>query len=113
MVESNNARPIPQIRLEVPNYVAIPGTHKWLHLKGHIAYGRFTDDKWQEHFTSIGNPYTIDVLYHSKSLFAKVGNKEHFPVEFEGGIQMSAQFGGEPIYCRTKRACNRYAYPVC
>ena len=95
MVESNNARPIPQIRLEVPNYVAIPGTHKWLHLKGHIAYGRFTDDKWQEHFTSIGNPYTIDVLYHSKSLFAKVGNKEHFPVEFEGGIQMSAQFGGD------------------
>ena len=55
----------------------------------------FTDDKWQEHFTSIGNPYTIDVLYHSKSLFAKVGNKEHFPVEFEGGIQMSAQFGGD------------------
>ena len=41
MVESNNARPIPQIRLEVPDYVAIPGTHKWLHLKGHIAYGRF------------------------------------------------------------------------
>ena len=39
MVESNNARPIPQIRLEVPDYVAIPGTHKWLHLKGHIAYG--------------------------------------------------------------------------
>lgn len=33
MVESNNARPIPQIRLEVPDYVAIPGTHKWLHLK--------------------------------------------------------------------------------
>lgn len=95
MVESNNARPIPQVRLEVPYYVAIPGTHKWLYLKGHIAYGRFTDDKWQEHFTSIGNKYAIDVLYHSKSLFAKVGNKEHFPVEFEGGIQMSAQFGGD------------------
>ena len=27
MVESNNARPIPQVRLEVPYYVAIPGTH--------------------------------------------------------------------------------------
>lgn len=113
MVESNNARPIPQIRLEVPDYVAIPGTHKWLHLKGHIAYGRFTDDKWQEHFTSIGNPYTIDVLYHSKSLFAKVGNKEHFPVEFEGGNTNVRPIWRRPIYCRTKRACNRYAYPVC
>lgn len=39
MVESNNARPIPQVRLEVPEYVAIPGTHKWIYLKGHIPTG--------------------------------------------------------------------------
>lgn len=95
MVESNNARPIPQIRLEVPDYVTIPGTHHWLHLKGHIAFGRFTDDRWQEHFASLGNKYAKDVLYHSKSIFAKVGNKERFPVVFEGGMQMSAQFGGD------------------
>lgn len=95
MVESNNARPIPQIRLEVPDYVTIPGTHRWLHLKGHIAFGRFTDDRWQEHFASLGNKYAKDVLYHSKSIFAKVGNKERFPVVFEGGMQMSAQFGGD------------------
>lgn len=95
MVESNNARPIPQMRLEVPDYVTIPGTHNWLHLKGHVAYGRFSDDKWQEDFTSTGNKYAKDVLYHSKSLYAKIGNKEHFPIVFEGGMQMSAQFGGD------------------
>lgn len=95
MVESNNARPIPQIRLEVPDYVTIPGTHHWLHLKGHIAFGRFTDDRWQKDFVSLGNKYAKDVLYHSKSIFAKVGNKERFPVVFEGGMQMSAQFGGD------------------
>lgn len=95
MVESSNARPIPQIRLEVPDYVTIPGTHNWLHLKGHVAYGRFTDDKWQEDFTSTGNKYAKDVLYHSKSLYAKIGNKERFPITFEGGMQMSAQFGGD------------------
>lgn len=95
MVESNNARPIPQIRLEVPDYVTIPGTHHWLYLKGHIAFGRFTDDRWQKDFVSLGNKYAKDVLYHSKSIFAKVGNKERFPVVFEGGMQMSAQFGGD------------------
>lgn len=95
MVESNNARPIPQMRLEVPEYVTIPGTRNWLHLKGYVAYGRFTDDKWQEHFTSIGNHYAKDILYHSKALFAKIGNRERFPIIFEGGIQMSAQFGGD------------------
>lgn len=95
MVESNSARPVPQIRLEVPDYVTIPGTRNWLHVKGHMAYGRFTDDRWQEHFTSKGNKYAKDVLYHSKSLFAKIGNKERFPVVFEGGMQMAAQFGGD------------------
>ncbi len=64
-------------------------SYRWLNL----SIG--SKERLPEHFTSIGNPYTIDVLYHSKSLFAKVGNKEHFPVEFEGGIQMSAQFGGD------------------
>ena len=83
MVESNNARPIPQIRLEVPDYVAIPGTHKWLHLKGHIAYGRFTDDKWQEHFTSIGNPYTIDVPLIISSFSPSLSRSIFSPIEYE------------------------------
>ena len=95
MVESNNARPIPQIRLEVPDYVAIPGTGNRLHLKGHVAFGRFTDDRWQEDFTSRGNKYAKDVLYHSKAIFVKAGDKERFPVIFEGGMQMAAQFGGD------------------
>ena len=50
MVEGSNARPVPQARLEIPEYVAVPGTKQWLALKGHIAYGRFTDDGWQRDF---------------------------------------------------------------
>ena len=47
-----NARPVPQVRLALPDYWAIPGTRKWLSLKGHIAYGMYTDDNWQKNFTS-------------------------------------------------------------
>ncbi|WP_455672486.1 capsule assembly Wzi family protein [Phocaeicola sp.] len=94
MVESNNARPVPQVRLEVPDYISVPFTHQWIHIKGHVAYGIFTDNTWQSGFVAPGNSYNEDVIYHSKAFFAKVGNKERFPLEFEAGFQMAAQFGG-------------------
>ncbi len=94
MVESNNARPVPQIRLGIPRYIGFPFTHNWLQLRGHIAYGAFTDGNWQKDFAQTGQKYARNVLYHSKSLFFKVGKKDVFPLEFELGMQMSAQFGG-------------------
>ena len=44
LVEGNNARPVPQVRGEIADYVSVPGTKGWLALKGHIAYGMFTDN---------------------------------------------------------------------
>lgn len=41
-----NARPIPQVRLAVPEYWTVPLTNGWLHFKGHMAYGVYTDDGW-------------------------------------------------------------------
>ena len=46
-----NARPVPQVRIALPQYWNIPGTRGWLALKGHIAYGMTTDDNWQKDFT--------------------------------------------------------------
>ena len=48
LVEGGNARPIPQIRLELPEYWNIPGTGSFIGIKGHIAYGWFTDENWQK-----------------------------------------------------------------
>ena len=58
-----NARPIPQVRLALPDYWTIPGTHNWLALKGHIAYGKTTDDNWQKDFTGQHNKYTEGALF--------------------------------------------------
>lgn len=90
-----NARPIPEIRLEIPNYISLTGDSKWLSIRGHIGYGFMTDSKWQKNFTSNGNSYTKDVLYHSKSGFLRIGNEEKFPLSLEGGIEMAATFGGK------------------
>ena len=96
MVEGNNARPVPQVRAEIPYYYTVPGTRGWFAFKGHIAYGRFVDDRWQEDFAQdVRQPYLEDVLYHSKELMLKVGNPRRFPLEAEVGLLMSAQFGGK------------------
>ena len=86
-----NARPIPQVRLALPDYWTIPGTKNWLALKGHIAYGKTTDDNWQKEFVSPQSRYTEGTLYHSKAGYLKIG-----PGKFtaELGLEMACQFGG-------------------
>ncbi len=96
MVLSNNARPIPQVRLELPDFWTIPRTKGWLHLKAHIAYGIHTDNGWQNDFTAgTANLRTNNSLYHSKAGFLKIGNAEKFPLTITGGLEMAAQFGGK------------------
>lgn len=97
MVEGPNARPVPQVRVDIPDYLTIPRTGGWLALKGHVAYGAFTDENWQEDFVSAGNTWGRHVLYHSKSLMFRIGNREKFPAEFEFGLLMAAQFAGDQM----------------
>lgn len=95
MVDGNNARPVPQVRAEIADYYTVPGTKGWLAFKGYVAYGRFTDDRWVRDFARDHHQtYVEDVLYHSKELMFKIGNKKKFPLEAELGLLMSAQFGG-------------------
>lgn len=90
-----NARPVPQVRLALDDYWAVPLTKGWLRLKGHVAYGRTTDGKWQEDFTNRASKYTSNTWYHSKAGYLKIGNDDRFcPVSLELGLEMAAQFGG-------------------
>lgn len=91
-----NARPIPQVRLSLPEYWTLPILNNWVSVKGHIAYGKMTDNNWQEDFAaSSGNKYAKDILFHSKAGFIKIGNEnkcQHFSLEL--GLEMACQFGG-------------------
>ncbi|MGN1375666.1 MAG: hypothetical protein ACI4V5_03840, partial [Prevotella sp.] len=90
-----NSRPVPQVRLALPDYWTLPFLHGWLHLKGHIAYGKMTDDNWQHDFTSMKSNYANDVLYHSKAGYIKIGNDKVFcPFSVELGLEMACTFGG-------------------
>lgn len=96
MTMGMNARPIPQIRLEFPDFYVIKKTKNWIALKGHLAYGMYTDNRWQRDFTSNDPniPYTTGTLYHSKAGFLRIGNLEKFPLQITGGLEMVCQFGG-------------------
>lgn len=96
LLYSGNARPIPQIKIGLPEYTYVPLTNKWLAVKLDIAFGMFTDDSWQRRFVKNGSKRTENVLYHSKSLMLRVGRPE-LPWSVEGGLQMAAQFGGRSI----------------
>lgn len=95
MTLSMNARPLPQVRLEIPDFWAVPGTKGIFSFKAHIAYGWYTDNKWQRNFNAgTRNAYTGNSMFHSKALFIRLGNRELFPLEVTGGLEMACQFGG-------------------
>lgn len=90
-----NARPIPQVRLALPDYWVLPFGNAWLRLKGHIAYGIETDDNWQKDFTGGAKKHTEKARFHTKAGYLMIGNPERFfPLSVELGLEMGAQFGG-------------------
>ena len=94
LVEGMNTRPVPQVRIEMKDFWEMPFLGNWLAMKGHLAFGKFMDGKWQEDFVAPDQRYVKDALYHSKSIMFRLGNKRKLPAEFEFGILMATQFGG-------------------
>ena len=93
---SGNSRPIPQILLGIPDYTRIPILGRWFSVKGHIGFGRFTDDSWrksQSEYT-VDKKYTDGLLFHSKDLFVRFGDLERIPFQATIGIELNCVFGG-------------------
>lgn len=100
---SGNSQPIPQIRIGIPEYTRITLLGSWFSVKGHISYGRLTDDKWRKNQSesAAGYDYYADgLLFHSKDFFLKFGDMDRFPLEATLGLEMYSVFGGT-LYNRT------------
>ena len=90
-----NARPVPQVRLALPQYVCANLGRRWmLGVKGHLAYGMLTDDGWQHEFTNRKSKYVDHTLYHSKAGYLLIGRKGA-PLSVEMGLEMATLFGGD------------------
>lgn len=98
LLYSGNARPIPQVRAGIFDYADFWGTKGWFAVKGYIAFGKFTDNRWIEYWAAPDSKYALNTLYHSKALFIKGGDARKFPLEFEMGLEMATEFGGESYH---------------
>ncbi|NJK98441.1 MAG: capsule assembly Wzi family protein [Bacteroidales bacterium] len=81
IIWSKNARPMPKLKLEVPNYTPVPFTGKYLEFKGGMAHGWFDD-----------NEYNKNVWLHHKYFYLRLGGK--LPVHISYGLHHFAQWGG-------------------
>lgn len=95
LTQSNNARPIPQLRIGIFDYADVWGCKEMFAIKGHIAYGIFTDDWWIKRWASPEYNYTLGTLYCSRAIYFRGGNAKKFPLEGELGLVMDSQFGGK------------------
>ena len=98
-----NARPIPQARLDI-DWFSFPGTKGWWKWKLGGAYGWMTDGRWQEGWVSEGTRYALNTRYHEKSLYWQFGREDIFPLTYEIGLRMMAEFGGSSYNVKTLRA---------
>ena len=90
-----NARPVPQFKFGIPEYVCITGKKRpWAAIRGFISYGMMTDSKFQRDYVAENQRYTRRVLYHAKAGYLRLGNAAKFPFTFEGGLEIATQFGG-------------------
>ncbi|MDR0537261.1 MAG: capsule assembly Wzi family protein [Tannerellaceae bacterium] len=94
MVLSANARPIPQIRLSIPDYVGVLGAG-WLQMRGAFVAGRSFDKDYLRYAVNGNVTYVDDILWHYKSLHFRFKDRQaSFPLSFELGFQHGAQWGG-------------------
>lgn len=94
MFISQNARPVPQGRLEMKEFQKVPFTKSWLAVRGYISFGMFDDWRWERSWTGGHNKWAEHVLYHTKGGFLRIGNEEKLPVTLDAGLEMGCQFGG-------------------
>lgn len=91
---SGNSLPIPQLRIGTYGFAPFWGAKGWFSVKLYLSYGMFTDSKWQKKWVNPDASWASGVLYCSRGLWLRFGNKKIFPVNLDVGIEMGTQFGG-------------------
>ena len=110
-VKSNNARPIPEIKISIPEYLPVPYTKGNMYLKGDFAVGYYLDSRWKENTASpYHQDYTKDILSHHKSVYFRFGNiAGRNRMQFTFGMDHVTQWGGKLYTYRDVNGQKQYA----
>ncbi|MDH6355224.1 hypothetical protein M2132_001562 [Dysgonomonas sp. PH5-45] len=106
---SNNSRPMPEVKISVPEFLLIPKTKGNMYIKGDFAVGKYMDGNYMEDVAKPhGQSYEKDVLSHHKSIYFRFGNIEgKHKLQFTLGLDHQVQWGGT-LYQKDKNAPGGY-----
>ena len=94
LIWSGNSTPIPQLRLEMNKFYAVPLTNGWLQVLGSVSYGKYIDDKWlEDNYTYDQSFITTGSWYHQKQFYLRSKEDKNFIVTLGG--EFACQFGGD------------------
>lgn len=97
LVESGNARPIPEVRAGLVDYQDVPYTKGWLQVQGVLSYGKLFDHSFlKRQFNYYDYHINRGALYTYKRCYFRSKPSERFCATF--GLQAGAQFGGTTVY---------------
>lgn len=93
LIESGNARPIPELRVGFVDFQNIPLTNGWVQIQGEIAYGKMTDSDWWDNRSNRYNGHFVNgEWYNYKRCYFRTKPSEAFSVTL--GMQAADVFGG-------------------
>ncbi len=93
IVESGNARPIPEIRAGFIDYQNIPFTNGWVQIFGEIGYGKLTDNAWlRNHYNYYMQHLNQGAFYTYKRCYFRANPDKPFSAII--GMQSAGMFGG-------------------
>lgn len=93
IIESGNARPIPEVRIGFVDFQDIPLTNGWVQIQGEISYGKFADNGWMKsHYNYYDWHINLSALYHYKRCYFRTNPSQ--PLSVTVGMQTAGQFGG-------------------
>ncbi|MDR3137442.1 MAG: capsule assembly Wzi family protein [Tannerellaceae bacterium] len=96
MIQSGNARPLPELNLAVPQFVGLPWAGKWVQWKGEFSVGWAVDKNYLASSTGEKAYYVKNVYRHNKTLFLRLSDsRRNVPLYATVGFRHTAQWGGE------------------
>jgi len=99
MTYSPNARPMPEINFAFPDYTNFPFTKRYVQFKGDFALGKSFDNDYIRRTKAPGAPYSVNMLWHHKSLFFKWEDPNgRFPFWGIIGLEHGVQWAGWTTY---------------
>ncbi len=97
LIESGNARPLPEARIGFIDFQDIPFTDGWVQIQGEVGYGRFVDTDWlSDHSNYYHSHITHGSLLNYKRCYFRT--KPSQPVSVTVGAQCVCVFGGSTYY---------------